>query len=202
MVHEIFEDIKIYLPKYLSEESTAALFKDLSGFTQHLKTRKFYTNKLDEKIVFQGDGIKILPLVNLPDSALYEAAALVLSNTCDYDQREQGIDPCLIYAPIIKISDYINMLEKNGYSSSNIEEYIKKIKEQRITQYFFLPSGEFSKEESIVLLNRVSSCDSSYIDESSIKDIRWFSLDNFGWYIFLLKLSIHFTRVREKVDRS
>jgi hypothetical protein len=29
-----------------------------------------------------------------------------------------------------------------------------------------------------------------------------FTLSNFGFYLYLLKLSIHFTRIQEKIDRS
>lgn len=34
-----------------------------------------------------------------------------------------------------------------------------------------------------------------------IKQKKIFTLSNYGFYMFLVKLSIHFTRVREGVDR-
>ena len=44
-----FEEIKKYLPKYLSEESTKTLFEDLKAFPDNINNR-FYSNVLDDEL--------------------------------------------------------------------------------------------------------------------------------------------------------
>lgn len=55
-----FEEIKKYLPSYLSRSSQTELFGELKNFPKNIDQR-FYTLKLsEEKNIFQGDGIKDL----------------------------------------------------------------------------------------------------------------------------------------------
>jgi len=75
------------------------------------------------------------------------------------------------------------------------------IKRQEITNAFYLPKKEHIIEESIVLLDNVNSCKVDYFTERGIKGIRLFTLSDYGFYLFIFKLSIHFTRVREDVER-
>ena len=56
-----FDEIKKYLPKYLSREATEKLFQDLKDFPENIH-KKFYGNVLNnENDLFQGDGILDLP---------------------------------------------------------------------------------------------------------------------------------------------
>lgn len=57
-------DISLYLPKYLSVESTKELLKELDSFPDNIDKR-FYSN-LEDEIIYQGDGIKDLLVVKLP----------------------------------------------------------------------------------------------------------------------------------------
>ncbi len=51
------DDISIYLPKYLSQQSYNALITSLKDFPKVLHD-KFYTTRLeDAQVIFQGDGI-------------------------------------------------------------------------------------------------------------------------------------------------
>jgi hypothetical protein len=74
------------------------------------------------------------------------------------------------------------------------------IKNQDITQIFYLPSS-LNIEESIVFLDRINNSSNNFIDRSSLKETRTFTLSNLGFYLLLLKLSISFTRIAEKVNR-
>lgn len=54
----IFEDVAIYLPKYLSEDSSIALKGELKKFSTDGTKDTIYTSKLNqEDTLFQGDGI-------------------------------------------------------------------------------------------------------------------------------------------------
>ena len=108
----------------------------------------------------------------------------------------------LTYAPIFNINKYKNLLlEKELYNPENIENHLRAIREQRVTQIFYLPKyGQI--EDSLVFLDRVNNCPTDFLKQEEIEKRRLFSLSMYGFYLFLFKLSLHFTRVREYTDRK
>src|SRR5690606_22208774 len=106
-----------------------------------------------------------------------------------------------LYAPIIAVSRYINILTENGISQEQINSHLKSIREQEITSIFYIPPVEGRIDESMVFLDRISNMRNSLATTKELLSERIFTLSNFGFYLFLLKLSIHFTRIREGVDR-
>lgn len=69
-------------------------------------------------------------------------------------------------------------------------------------QIFFLPKVFGKLEESIVFLDRINNCSNKTVSRVNIDNQRIFTLNDYGEYLFLLKLSIHFTRMKDKVDRG
>ncbi len=198
-----FEEIKKYLPKYLSEESTKGLFEDLKAFPDNVNNR-FYGNVLDDEVViFQGDGIRDLLVINLPDSKIEPFPAMVISNTCDITpENERKIEPKILYCPIVKISRFETQLKNNKIRDEQISQYLKEIKEQRISSIFYLPKGGQLPEDCIALLDNINNCKISFVKNEEVPGRRLFSLSNYGFYVLLFKLSIHFTRIRETVERG
>src|SRR5690554_1947291 len=98
---KLSEDIKLYLPKYLSYESTKRLLQEIKNFPNNINDI-FYTDRLkNEKFIFQGDAIKDLPVINLPDETIKETPSIVLSNTCDLDlENKRAFSSQVCYAPI------------------------------------------------------------------------------------------------------
>ncbi len=84
----------------------------------------------------------------------------------------------------------------------SIISHIDDIRKQKISQIFYLPKGGKLENESFVFLDRINNLPSSYFKEEEIKESRIFTLSDYGFYIFLFKLSVHFTRIRESVQRS
>jgi hypothetical protein len=193
------EEIRIYLPKYLSPESEENLYDQLKQFPENIDDRLYTNYLLEPQVIYQGDGIEGLLVVNLPDTEVRPARGMILSNTCDVDERDN-----LVYAPIFNLEKY----EKGLIASEVLKDeeqkrdHIYAIKKQRITQIFYLPKGGALENESIVFLDKVNSCDNSFLSEKPIKDIRLFTLSNYGLYLFIFKLSVHFTRITEGIDRS
>src|SRR5258708_914578 len=103
----VFDDIKTYLPKYLSEEATVSLFRELASFPGNIDSR-MYTLKLeDEQILFQGDGLSDLWISDLPSGRQERSRVLVLSNTCDVaPENKRLLGPRVLYCPIIRLSAY------------------------------------------------------------------------------------------------
>lgn len=79
------DEIKIYLPKFLSAESDRELFKGLKDFPDNIDERLYTTYLHDTKIIYQGDGLNNLLVVNLPKSEIKPVPGIILSNTCDID---------------------------------------------------------------------------------------------------------------------
>ncbi|TAG88973.1 MAG: hypothetical protein EAZ20_07480 [Bacteroidetes bacterium] len=200
-----FDDIKLYLPKYLSEESTKDLFDKLGKFPDNI-SNSLYSNSLSEETnILQGDGMRNFLVINLPEEKVGQAPVIILSNTCDIDlNNSRGyFSSQIVYATIFNLDKYKNRLIENKIKDINsVEQHLDSIRKQLITQILYLPIGGGLKYEGIVFLDRICHCDNKSINRTDVKTRRLFSLSNYGFYLFLLKLSIHFTRIQEKVDRK
>lgn len=197
------EELKKYLPKYLSEENYRELLSELKSFPDNIDAR-MYTSFLNENIIYQGDGIDNMPIMDLAHNTkdIRLVPALILSNTCDMDLSNIRMFPSsIVYAPIIKLSNYRSVLNQHCDDVSKVENHISNLKKQKITQIVYLPATG-RMEESLVFLDRVYSIDNKYVDRSNLKDRRFFSFSNYGFYLFVFKLSVHFSRIQEKVDRG
>ena len=159
-----FEEIKKYLPQYLSSESQEVLFEDLKKFPNIVNDR-FYSRPLfKSKSFFQGDGVKQLLVINFPDPQARELPSMILSNSCDIDPNNKRLFPSrLLYAPIFQLEKYKKALIEDHvdtgiYKRSAIENHIQRVKKQLITQILFLPKGCDLQNESLVFLDRLNNC--------------------------------------------
>lgn len=198
---KIFEEWDIRLPSYLSEDTAKELFQDLKDYPNNLG--RIYTSLINGAYLYQGDGVRGLPMIHLPDTKIEQFPVLVISNTCDTDPENKRFDsPRLIYCPIVKLDRYRRFLESKKISSTRIDQYFASIRGQEITTRFYLPVGVGLNEECVAFLDNVINCSANELPAEDVKKNRIFSLSQYGWYILLIKLSIHFTRVREGVNRS
>ena len=67
-----------------------------------------------------------------------------------------------------------------------------------VTHVVYLPKNSKMQYDAIVRLDKICSVDRRKISNKN----RLFTLSDYGLYLFLLKLSIHFTRIRERIDRN
>ena len=65
----------------------------------------------------------------------------------------------------------------------------------------FLPANS-QMEDSIVFLDKIYHVDNRFINRDTLEDQRLFSLSDYGFYMLIFKLSIHFSRIQEKVNRG
>lgn len=192
-------DLGVYLPKYLSPETEAKLFDDLSQFPENIDERMY--TQLDDEHVFQGDAISDLLVVQLPELDVKRRTCLILSNTCDLDPANKRLFVShLMYCPIIDLNRYQQFLSNHGHPEEKIDSHLANVRKQRVTQIFYLPDGP-RISESLVFLDHVMN---NKVDQlpAPIAEYRVFSLSQYGFYLLLYKLSIHFTRMAEGVDRS
>jgi hypothetical protein len=199
----MLEELDKYLPTYLSQGSKTAFLSEIRAF-EGAKVKAFYTSKLrDTKTVYQGDGLEALHFVRPPEVRSRSARGMVLSNTCDMDpanDRLYASSAC--YAPIFPLSRYLNTLREAHLAEDRIGNHESAIRSQEITQIFFLPAGGNLAEDGLVFLDQVCSCSPKLLNAESFPAGRIFTLTDFGAWLLALKLSIHFCRLRDGVDRG
>lgn len=198
------EDIKRYLPQYLSAAELGLLKEELAKFTEYGTRDAIYTIALNGANYFlQGDGICKMPYLNFPNTDVHLVDAILMSNTCDMSTENKRLNKCrIMYAPIIRYDKYAAMLEKSSIPATRIVNHLEDIKAQKVSQILYLPKGGKMDYEGIVFFDRAISLPlTSEIVVSKCAD-KLFTLSNFGLYLFLLKMSIHFTRIQERINRT
>ena len=198
---EWLEDFKQYLPKYLSAAATENLFAELKQFPRNIDQR-IYTSRLKgELTVFQGDGLVNLPVTNLPDERVGKAKVMVLSNTCDIaSDNSRWLPARIVYCPLISLGNYERMIVRSGKTVP--PSLFDEIRAQKVTSMFFLPKNDATGEDGIAMLDRANNCDLRVLNPADVPGQRLFTLSDYGFYLFLYKLSLHLTRIREGVPRS
>jgi hypothetical protein len=197
------DELRQFLPTYLSQGSRDAFVDEIKHFLRSGRTKPFYSLALREKsVLFQGDGITGLPIINLPDQEIRNGSAVLLSNTCDMDPSNTRLfDSSLTYAPIFSLRRYLEALRKQT-SNDRVAGHENDIRQQLITQIFFLPEGGNLEDDSIIFLDRILSSSSRTLPRDEVTDKRLFTLSDFGGWLLTLKISIHFCRIRDRVDRN
>lgn len=200
----ILDSIDEFLPQYLSELSANELKEELKKFPTDGTKDTVYTTMLSSvKEIFQGDGMAQIPYYDAKSKEAKLVNVMVLSNSCDIsseNNRFESINLCV--APLFNLEKYKNRLLNRGFTEQQIDSHIAEIKRQAVTHVVYLPKSEKLPYDAIVRLDKVCSVDRSIISAEDIIKNRLFTLSNFGLYLFLLKLSIHFTRIRERIDRN
>lgn len=202
-----FEEVKKYLPQYLSDESQDKLFKELKSFPENIDDRLYSQILKKEGIMYQGDGIDGMLVINLPSAEIRPVRSIILSNSCSiHPDNNKLFQSRIIYAPIFNLQKYIERLTNEYKNEENIEtkieDHVNSLRRQLNTQIFYLPRGGDLEADSIVFLDRLNNCPTDYVTDKEISQRKIFTLSDYGFYLFLIKISIHFTRVRENLERT
>ncbi len=189
------EDIQNHFPYYLTEDRKKGLLKALRDFPEKMN---YYTSQYPNKLL-QGDGIKNLTIYDTSGNNK-KVQGILLSNSCDISpENQRDISPRVVFAPLIQLDKYRDILINKQIKLDIIENKISDIKNQRITNIFYLPKLDSQSKDFIVLLDDVYNVSSNNLPD--IKESKTFTLSQAGFYIFLFKLSIHFCRLHENIDR-
>lgn len=200
---DIVDDIKLYLPQYLSSDEQKKLKEELAQFPLNGTKGVVYTSALNgAEYLLQGDGIAEMPYLVFPDTHIGKVPALMMSNTCDMStDNKRMYDSRIMYAPIMSLDKFESRL-KQKFQNDRVDALVKSIKDQHISQILYLPKGGNMEYDGIVFFDRAISMPISEELVDGMCQKKLFTFSNFGFYLFLLKMSIHFTRVQEKIDRS
>lgn len=192
------EQIKDQIPYYLTKEQGEGLLLELEKYNE--KT-SLYTG-LHSDSYLQGDGWRGFQIFDFASEKKQHVRGILLSNSCDVDpSNTRSLPSKVTFAPLIKFNRFKSMLAENGISQNRIDNIAGSIQRQENTQFFYLPSQPPLDDEYIVWLSDIHSMPAEVFIGSE-NQVKLFTLNLTGFYLFLLKLSIHFCRFHENVDRS
>jgi hypothetical protein len=195
---DILEDVSKFLPEYLTPKDKKQLWKELKSFPDGFCYYASAEELQDE--LLQGDAWEGFQLRRFSDGQVKKVTGVILSNSCDISpDNERKLPVGILFSPVIPLKAIRSQFEDAGLQEQQIASYFESLREQKITSAFYLPEKEGALPESVILLNDVHTHPQSDFlngDPASVA-----TLSQPGFYLFLLKLSIHFSRFQEDVNR-
>lgn len=195
---DIFEQARLFLPKYLTPEEHRQLFSELSKFPENMA---FYlTSQEFSDQLLQGDGWRGFIAINFYTGERKVVSGAILSNSCDIDPANRGNHPVnVLFSPLIELQKYAATLRTAGKTEEQIGDMVMNLKKQLVTNVFYLPECPGIISESLILLDNIHSHPLEHFLAQQPQSL--FTLNQYAFYLFLIKLSIHFSRFNEGVKR-
>ena len=195
---EIFEQVSLFLPKYLTPTQKQELYSEMLRFPG---TTQFYLHRPDLRDqLLQGDGWQGFIAINFHTGQRKVVSGVILSNSCDVStDNRRSLPVNILFAPLVSLSQYEKLLLASGKSPAQVDSQFNEIRNQKVTSIFYLPRLSEVIEESIILLDDIHMHPLSDFLEVSHEPL--FQLNQFAFYLFLIKLSIHFCRFQEGIQR-
>ncbi|AOW50478.1 hypothetical protein [Acetobacter ascendens] len=192
------------IPYYLTAEDRQVLVDELEAISRGGSADYILSDYSDsfKSEMLQGDGWRGFQLYNFKDNCLQSVFGLILSNSCDIDTKNSRDIPVRVtFCPLVQLEVYQAALEKAKVPEEKIQQKISAIKAQKITNVFFIPVRRGGVDGYIIRFDDIHSI--------FLKDLRGnqecekiFTLSNTGFYMLLFKLTIHFCRFQENVNRK
>lgn len=192
------DELREFVPYYLTKDKSSGFFSELKKFFDG-QSIGYYTGPFSDSWV-QGDCCQSAPMIDIVSGQRKNVVSLVVSNSCDIDPTNPRPIPAMtMIAPIITVSSFRKMLEDANKTPASVEATINSSKEQKITNLFYLPSVSVIEDDGLVMLDRIFHVPYSMLP--SAPEYRDFSLSQVGFYLLLVKLSMHFSRFHEEIER-
>lgn len=196
----LLESIEKQIPYYLTEDAKKGLTQALNDFP---KNTQYYLSKSTElsDVLLQGDLFAELPVQQ--GTEIKYIKGIILSNSCDIspdNKRELPVN--VLFAPLVSLDNYAKLLSNAGLKDDAINSKIEMIRQQKITNIFYLPESiDEGRPECIIYLDQIYFVRTPTILKKLEEGKKISTLSQVGFYIFLLKLSVHFCRFHECVHR-
>ncbi len=193
--------LRDHIPYYLTQNQKEGLRRAPEDFSQKGESASYYTTHHQGELL-QGDGWDALEIVQFKDTRRISTKGILLSNTCDMDfanKRERP--PNIVFAPLISLSRYRELLTSQCLPVDVISSKIESIRRQEVTSIFYLPKGGELFDEYIAYFDDIHTIPVDYFDCLDCEQ-NLFTLSQFGFYMFLFKISVHFCRFHENVVRD
>lgn len=202
-------DSEVYLPPFLTVESRRALLRSLEGFrsqqagsadVERQYTPNYYSDISLEAEWAQGDVWEGFQVVRFDDGRRKDVNGLILSNTCDVNPANDIPESRpILFCPTLSVDKIEQMQRSAGMQQGQIDSFVANIRKQLVTYMFWLPAvGHYP--ERVVLLDDVHRYPWKTFEGQSRK--RQVRLSDFGHWLLLIKISIHFCRLNEGEPRD
>lgn len=200
MNEDLFEQIQLFLPKYLTPTTRTELFEEIARFPDIRKS--FYlANRESAQPMLQGDAWRGFVVVDFDTAAKRPVSGLILSNSCDINpENPRDVPPRVLFSPLVSLERFIGRLRQAGETNTQIDSKMDGIRKQYVTSIFYLPPENDVVKESMILFDDIHAHPSE--DFLARERSRIFSLSQFAFYLLLIKLSIHFCRSNEGRERA
>lgn len=196
MTDDLLELADRFLPSYLLPGARSQLLAQINDFPHD----KGYYSAIEDPDVLQGDVWHGLVVVNFDTREARSTRGILISNSCDISVDNRAIEgQGLVFAPTIRLDRFADLLRQSGRDDEQVNSTLDRLKKQHINNAFYLP-GFGEQPESLVLLDNIHSMPLNAF--WALEKTRHLRLSDFGFWLFLLKLSIHFTRLHEAVRRD
>lgn len=196
----LLESIEKQIPYYLTEDAKKGLTQALNDFP---KNTQYYLSKSTElsDTLLQGDLFASLPVQRGSETKYIKG--IILSNSCDISpENKRELPVNVLFAPLVSLEAYVDRLSEGGLKAKAIASKVEMIRLQKITNIFYLPeSVDDQRPECIIYLDQVYFIRTSLLMKILEDGNKISTLSQVGFYIFLLKLSVHFCRFHECVHR-
>ncbi len=208
------EEFLRLLPTYLTSEEKGRLTKALEQFKAEKGkawSSKLITNFYSARqfgFFLQGDLLRQVrfPVWNKQNKSFDKIYlnAIILSNTCDLDlSNDRNIPKEIVLAPVTEYRRYLEKLAIRLVSSEVPASLKEAIKAQTFSSLLYLPPVSGTGDDYVCHLDKAfwfpTEELNSYLPD--LAQTRIASLDYFGYYLFLVKLSYHFCRLPEEKQR-
>lgn len=196
------EQLKTQIPYYLTAEpKQKELLQNLEALCRGTQKGYYISAAINvsPNEVLQGDGWQGFQLYSFKTGKKRAVRGIVLSNSCDISKdNERVLAPKVVFAPIVKLSAIETHFKNLQLPEDALEARITAIKHQEVTNIFYLPAGAQLDEDYVAILDDLHSIPA----DSQLLENKLFTLSMAGFYLFSFKLSVHFCRLHENVDRG
>ena len=152
--------------------------------------------------MLQGDGWGGFEMFAFDSGERRTVKGIVLSNSCDISlDNPRDVARRVTFAPLVRLSTYCDKLLRSSRDKKRVNEQIESIRAQKTSNIFYIPAGDSLKEDYIARLDDTHSMPVNPLLESANKE-KLFTLSNTGFYMLILKLSVHFCRLQENLNRK
>lgn len=197
------EALRTQIPYYLTADpAQKAFLAELTVLNNGADKGYFIPSARDPfgKEILQGDGWRGFQVYSFTSGNSSSTRGIVLSNSCDVSAENERVVPSSItFAPIVRLSRLMARFEERGLDAERIASRLQAIRSQSVTNIFYLPADGPLEEEHVALLDDLHSVPIEVHTKTAEK---MFTLSMAGFYLFVFKLSVHFCRLHENVDRS
>jgi hypothetical protein len=201
------EKIESLFPSELSEQRKGRLRDGLKQFLPGDLSQKLYSEFYTQKAYpyfLQGDLIFDLRFPNWDSetreySKIYSNIALI-SNTCDIDEaNRRSVPKQVMITRLVTVAEFYEELIVNNVKSP--ETILLSLRNQEYSNLMYFPP--IGDTEYIAVFDEMSwiTLDELNFLKNDIEQNRIATLDYFGYYLFMFKLSYHFSRLPEETDR-